>query len=240
MTEIPTRLKPGQVLDGRRRVSAEDLVYRELRDLLAQQKLAPGSQVSEEALAVTLGVSRTPLRQALASFRYEGLLERAANGRLYVTPVSVEDARNVFTVRIALELLALEQSFANLTDDLLLSLRGLLAQMAVIDQGSDRSVGRYGGEFHGLLYRNGRNEVNLALLSALEGRIDRYRFLSTGTGVRRQRDAVEEHEVILEALERRDLRGAKRALLDHLENAQQSVMAALSTLAADARGSVTS
>lgn len=230
---MPTHLEPGQVLDGRRRVSTEDLVYRELRHMLAQQQLAPGSQVSEEALAVSLGVSRTPLRQALARLRYEGLVERGANGRLNVAPISVEDARNVFSVRIALELLALEQAFANLTDDLLLSLRGLLAQMAIIGQGSDRSVGHYGGEFHALLYKNGQNEVNLAFLSALEGRIDRYRFLSTRTGIHRQRDAIEEHERILEALERWDLCGAKRALRDHLENAQQSVMSALSTRAAN-------
>lgn len=200
--------------------------------MISQRQVAPGSLVSEEALAATLGVSRTPLRQALARFRYEGLLERSANGRLYVTRMSANDARNIFSVRIALELLALEQAFANLTDDLLLTLRGLLAQMATLDQGSERSVGRYGGEFHALLYRSGRNEVTLASLSALEGRIDRYRFLSTGTGVRRQRNAVQEHEVILEALERRDLRGARRALRTHLQNAQESVLTALSHLAA--------
>lgn len=231
MTDIPPRPVGGTGLDGRRRISAEDLVYVELRDLLAQQRLAPGNQVSEESLAVTLGVSRTPLRQALGRLRHEGLVERSANGRLYVAPMSADDAMNLFSVRIALELLALEQSFVNLTEELLVSLRGLLAQMAVIEQGSERTVGRYGSEFHAALYRNSRNDVNLGLLSALEGRIDRYRFLSTGTGVPRQRHAVEEHQVILEALEQRNLRATKRALREHLENARKSVLTALSNLA---------
>lgn len=228
----PLSAAPG-VLAGRRRVSAEDLAYQELRSMLATRRLDPGGVLSEEALATTLGVSRTPLRQALTRLRFEGLVDRAPNGRLFATAMSTDDADDLFRVRTALEQLALDQAFAHLDEALLVMLRSLLAQMAAIDRAGGRSVAEYGGEFHATLYRAGGNALNMALLGQLQGRIDRYRFLSTATGRKRQRDAVREHQTILAALEDRDLPAARRALSEHLAAAERSVRTALATLGDD-------
>lgn len=223
----PVRLDRRPPFSGRRRVSAEDLTYLELREMLARRELEPGGQLSEEALAAQLGVSRTPLRQALTRLRFEGLVDRSANGRLHATPISAADARNLFAVRISLETLALEQAFERMTEEVLRELRALLAQMSALDRLGGTEVGRYGGQFHATLYQAGGNDLNLMLLSMLQGRIDRYRFLSTGTGVQRQRQAVREHSEILQALTDHDLPAAKRALGEHLCQARESVLAAV-------------
>lgn len=214
------------VLFGQRRVSTEDLAYHELRTMLVTRRLEPSGSLSEEALAAALGVSRTPLRQALARLRLEGLVDRAPNGRLFVTPVSAADAGDLFSVRCALEELALEQAFPHLNESLLRTLRGLLAHMDAVGDAGGETVAKYGGEFHAVLYRAGGNALNLALLGQLQARIDRYRFLSTATGPKRQRDAVKEHRIILAALEAADLPRAKAALREHLGRAQASVLKA--------------
>lgn len=222
-------------LSGRRRVSTEDLAYLELRDVLARGEYPPAAQLSEEALATRLGVSRTPLRQALGRLRSEYLVDRSPGGRLFVTPVSPENARDIFAVRLALEHLALQQAFPHVTDQLLAVLRSLLAQMASLGEANPDAVANYGGEFHATIYRAGGNEVNLALLAQLQGRIDRYRFLSTSTGVRRNRSAIREHQQIVAALEARDLPAAAAALDTHLQAAQTSVLGALRKLSGDRR-----
>lgn len=214
-------------ISGRKRISADDLAYFELRDLLSSGELPPEEQISEETLAELLGVSRTPLRAALTRLRFEGLIDRATNGRLFVPPVSVEDAAQLFAVRIALEELALEAGFLHVDQDMLAVMRSFIEQMGVLRGVSAREVGLYGGEFHGVLYKAGGNPLNLALLAQLQGRIDRYRFLSTGTGQERQDKAIEEHRQILAAIEQRDLPGAKAALRAHLEGALASVQNAI-------------
>lgn len=218
---------PETALSGRQRVSAEDLAYVALRDMLARAEYPPGTPLSEEALARRLGVSRTPLRQALGRLRFEHLVDRSPGGRLFVTPVSADNATDVFAVRLALERLALQQAFPHVTEQLTTLLRSLLAQMALLMRTNREAVADYGGEFHAAIYRAGGNEVNLALLAQLQGRIDRYRFLSTSTGLRRNRNAVREHQAILAALEAGDLPAASAALDTHLRAAQASVLTAL-------------
>lgn len=214
-------------LSGRRRVSAEDLAYEALRDMIARGEYPPDTPLSEEALATRLGLSRTPLRQALGRLRFEHLVDRSPGGRLFVTPVSSADASDVFAVRLALEQLALQQAVPLITDGDLAMLRSLLAQMRSLSRSNPDAVGSYGGEFHATIYRVGGNQVNLALLGQLQGRIDRYRYFSTATGARRTQNAVREHRLILQTLEARDAAAAAAALHTHLQAAHRSVLAAL-------------
>lgn len=215
------------MISGKNRISAADLAYFELRNRIANGVIPPGEQVSEDALAELVGLSRTPLRAAVSRLRVEGLIDRASNGRLFVPPVSIKDAEELFAVRFVLEELALETSFAYLDEKMFSLMGGLIEQMTALRGTSGREVGLFGGEFHSVLYKVGGNSLNLALLAQIQGRIDRYRYLSTGTGQERQNQAIEEHRQILDALKKHDLPLAKVVLRAHLEGAASTVKKAI-------------
>lgn len=211
----------------RSRVSTDDIIYAELREMLTSGQIAPGAPLSEEVLAQSLGVSRTPLRQALSRLRFEGLVQRSTNGRHFAGEVSEAHARDLFSVRIALETLAIEEAFPHLTPESLTILRGTLAQADTLVQQDGHDVGNLGRVFHATIYDASSNQLNLELLAQIQSRIDQYRYLSTGTGADRQRAALKEHRLIFEALEANDLVVAKRLLREHLENARKSVITAI-------------
>src|ERR1700680_4698252 len=80
-----------------------DLVYEQLREAILHGRLAPGVVVSQVQLAKELGVSRTPLREAVRVLQREGLVEGEANRMVRVTPFSIQDIEQLYAVRIANE-----------------------------------------------------------------------------------------------------------------------------------------
>src|ERR1700743_3766248 len=88
------------------RQSAE-YVHRRVREAILEAELPPGETMSQVALAEDLGVSRTPLREALRMLQGEGLIEARPNRRVRVAPMSADDLEQLYAVRVALEAQAL-------------------------------------------------------------------------------------------------------------------------------------
>jgi DNA-binding GntR family transcriptional regulator len=210
-----------------RRVAFRDTAYKTLRDAIVHGELAPGAQIPEEGLAETLGVSRTPLREAVNRLQAEGLVRRAPNRRLFVTPVSAEEARSVFAVRLALEDLALTEAAAALTSDILEELRLSLERMEKAEKTRREDVAEGGRSFHDILYHAAGNAINEDILRRLQVKVDRYRYIATGGGSRRQRQAVDEHLAVYQALRTGDVESARRALRVHLDGARQAAVRGL-------------
>ena len=78
-------------------------VYKRVREAILEGQIAPGTVMSQVALADDLGVSRTPLREALRMLQSEGLVEAQANRRATVTPISATDLEELVVMRVALE-----------------------------------------------------------------------------------------------------------------------------------------
>jgi DNA-binding GntR family transcriptional regulator len=214
-------------LAGRRRVSISDHAYDILREAIVRGQLGPGQPVSEEMLAQRLHVSRTPLRQALLRLEAQSLIGRAPNGRLFVTELSPDQADNLFSVRAALEDLAIVESFARMDETLVTALADRLRGMEASLEAPGGDVAEAGGRFHDAIYEAAGNPINQTMLAQLKVLMDRYRFLSTATGARRQRSAVEEHRELLDAFQRRDLEAARASMREHLARARNSVLEAL-------------
>jgi DNA-binding GntR family transcriptional regulator len=215
-----------------------DKAYERLRELIIRGHLPPGSPVPEEMLAETLKLSRTPLRNAIQRLEVDGLLARRPNGRLYVTEVSAEHACQLFAIRIVLEDLALREALERLTDEHVAQLRHHIDAMCrSADAPPQNMAARLGVDFHESLYQAGGNEINLQVLASLQGRIDRYRYLSTEGASERQLASIREHQVIYEAVAARQVEKARAALRLHLENAKESVFRALAQLHTPSEGS---
>jgi DNA-binding GntR family transcriptional regulator len=188
-----------------------DVVGR-LRDLIADGTLAAGTRVNESQLSVRLGVSRTPLREALASLESELLVRSEHERGFFVVPLSSQEVREVYPIGRALDLLAVRTTrhYAAATLRELKRLnRAFLAakrkpEAARLD---DRA-------FHELLIGGCPNRRLLAMMAPIQAAMERYEriYMSDESDVIR---SAAHHTEIIQALERDDIDAASAALARH-------------------------
>lgn len=191
-----------------------DQVYRRVRDAILEGQLAPGAVMSQVALADELGVSRTPLREALRMLQTEGLVDAQANRRVTVRPVSAGDLEELVIMRVVLETEAIRLSVGRLAPEDVAALEGRLAEMTHFARAKDYVRWRVPhAAFHRGLTAPAGARVNL-LLAQLSDHAERYRRIH----IARARKAwlTEGHREILDAAKagRRDEAGS--LLADHL------------------------
>jgi DNA-binding GntR family transcriptional regulator len=208
------------------RLLHEDATER-LRDMIVQGELAPGVRLNERILGERLGVSRTPLREAIKRLASEGLVELQANRGATVTRLTLETVRGVFQVMGALEALAGELACANATETQLAELRALHFQMrAHHARGDLPGYFRENQRIHLLIAECSGNETLVATYRNLNANVRRARYMANLTRERWDQ-AVREHDEILDALERRDAPRLQRLLREHLGNKMVSVLGAM-------------
>lgn len=150
-----------------------DAVYAELRRSILGAAIAPGSPLNQEQLAATLGVSTTPLREALRRLEAEGLVEVTAHRQLVVTTAEIADLPNLFLVKEELDCLAARLAARRATED-----DRRLLQDALSPEPPDGDV-RWAGwaankELHLAIVRATHNPVLIEELERLLDRYDRY------------------------------------------------------------------
>ncbi|HZA84940.1 MAG TPA: GntR family transcriptional regulator, partial [Actinomycetes bacterium] len=132
---------------GMQRASGAQLVYGELRERILDLRLEPGARLHEAELAAELAVSRTPLREALRMLLAEDLVEQLPTGGMLVRRLDLQDLRELYAVRAALEGLAVREACRRLTDTDLEALGRLVEQMRLlVDHPAELT--RLGGELH--------------------------------------------------------------------------------------------
>src|SRR5262249_10220840 len=151
-----------------------------LRESIIHGELAPGAQITEEGLADSLGVSRTPLREAITRLQGDGLVYRAPNRRLFVNPGSGCEGEELFAVRMALEDLALIEAAQQLSEERLDELDASLQRMERAYRSQQEDVAEGGRSFHEVLYQAADNLMNQEILGRLAIKVDRYRYIATG------------------------------------------------------------
>ena len=206
-------IKPNQ----RRSLSAE--TADKLRELILLEKLPPGMHIPERDLAEVLGISRTPMREALRILESEGLVDYTATRRSRVANPSLGELSNSMKVLGSLEALAGELACVNATDS-------ELEEIAILDQqmsdGSNNMLSidffKTDMQFHTTIVAASRNEALIDTHQKFNARLWRARFLSS-----RKIDArvttLNQHNDITDALTRRDAKAAAEAMRIHIETA---------------------
>jgi DNA-binding GntR family transcriptional regulator len=205
----------------------------QLRRRIVRGEIAPGTELSQVSLAQALGVSTTPLREALRQLEAEGLVESRRNRRPRVPPFDPDDLDSVYCNRVLLESLSVALSVPALTAEDLAALRGHLDTMAELADDSDDTAWEAAhAAFHrGLVAECGeplRNQVNVLL-----NRSERYRRMSVlGNEPASRAGGVgaQEHEAIFAACAAREPHEAALLLARHLT---RSALALLAQLAPD-------
>lgn len=200
-----------------RQPSLTERVFVQLRDAIVNNELPPGALVSIEGLAGLLGVSRTPVREALPALQQLGLLVQADNGSLLVAPLHAEYAWEVYAVRSAIESLAVEVVAPLLTDS---DLRELRRSALPTEFQPDGDFSEMFGPDLGL-HDFIRQKCRLPYLNALMDSVGLHRarllHLEHRASTSYRRASFEEHGAIVEALERRDGKSARQLMQAHLD-----------------------
>lgn len=204
-----------------------ELVLEALREAIFNGVLQPRERLMEIQLAEELGVSRTPVREALRKLELEGFIVMVPRKGAYVADLSLKDIEDVFEIRIALEGLAASLSAERITDEELELMERLLAEKAeAINSLNMEKLVEVDTQFHETIYHASRNERLSSIISNLREQIQRYRTTSLAYPGRMQR-SLEEHRSIVEAIQARDPVLAKQLVQDHIENAENTLLETL-------------
>lgn len=198
-----------------------------LRDKIVQGELPPGTKLNERVLCEQLGISRTPLREAIKFLASEGLVELLPNRGAVVAALDARHVRDIFMVLAALEALAGELACRNASDADIAEIRALHYQM-VAHHARDELAPyfRLNQQIHIRIVECGGNTVLAQTYRNLNDHALRARYLANTLHSRWDR-AVHEHEEILDALVKRDESRLKGLLREHLGNKMAVVMKAL-------------
>ncbi|TPL88492.1 GntR family transcriptional regulator [Mesorhizobium sp. B2-3-13] len=192
--------------------SKSDAVYRTLKRAILDQALTAGTKLPEDSIGERLGVSRTIVRQALARLNGEGLVELRPHKGACVAEPSLDDGRNIFAVRRALEALAIDTLIGKLTPQTIGQLEAHVAAEDAAKANSTAASVRLAGEFHVLLAMLTENDLLVRYVTEL---VSRSSLILSLYGRPHSADcAVSEHREIIAALAQAD-RNKAIALMEH-------------------------
>lgn len=206
-----------------------DVVFNTLRQAILKGELKPGERLMEIALAERLGVSRTPIREAMRKLELEGLVVMIPRRGAQVANITEKDLNDVLEVRIALENMAIEKACENMPEDSMSKLwvaakeferttaEGNLVKMAEADVA-----------FHEIIYQASGNRRLIQVLNNLREQIYRYRVEYLKEEETRNL-LVREHEEMTKAIRERDVKKAQEIAYEHVENQRMGIIRSIHT-----------
>ncbi|GHC23761.1 GntR family transcriptional regulator [Kushneria pakistanensis] len=205
------------------RPSLHDAIVGRLRDMIIEGELEQGARIYEGPLCETLGVSRTPLREALRFLASEGLVELVPQRGARVRQFSARDIEDMLILIRSLEELAARLGCQRADDEEIAEVRQLHERMLTCYQQGDRLAYYKNNQLiHSAMVALSHNEPLIQMHDSLQSRLKRVRFIGHN-GPEKWAAAVEEHERIMTALEHRDEKALVKALGEHLGYAWERV-----------------
>lgn len=204
-----------------------DVVFNTLRKAILKGELKPGERLMEIALAERLGVSRTPVREAMRKLELEGLVVMIPRRGAQVANITEKDLNDVLEVRIALENLSIENACARMTEEQLEQLweAAKIFERTMAD-GNLVKLAEADVAFHEVIYQSSDNRRLNQVLNNLREQIYRYRVEYLKEDEARNR-LVKEHEEITDAIRNRDVKKAQELSFEHLENQRMGIIQAI-------------
>jgi GntR family transcriptional regulator, rspAB operon transcriptional repressor len=219
---------PASVFSGRHdRRKVTDWVYEELKAAIVDLRLPPGDPLREATLAGQLGVSKTPIREALTRLEREGLVETTSFKGAMVTGYSAQDLRELYELRELLENAAVRAAATSMPDEDRSRLTRLITDSRTLrGTGDFPGLARLLSEFDGLIFQQVRNSRIRALIANLQAHLTRIGHL-TAEIPGRVEASVSEHEKIVEAILQRDPDQAEQAMSAHIHSVRDDQLGAL-------------
>ena len=195
-----------------------DVVFNTLRQAIIEGELKPGERLLEIQLADRLGVSRTPIREAIRKLELEGLVVMTPRHGATVAGITSKNLKDVLEIRGALEELAIELACQRMSDEQAEELRQVnRAFNEILDTDDALALANRDEEFHDCIYNATGNPRLQQILANLREQMYRYRLVYIKDKDKRQ-VLASEHEKILDAVVNRRITEARQAIREHIDN----------------------
>lgn len=201
-----------------------DVVFQTLRQAILKGELKPGERLMEIHLAQKLGVSRTPVREAIRKLELEGLVIMIPRKGAVVSEITVSELEDVLEVRLALEELAVRHACRKHTEEQLETLQKAAAEFRRVLHGPDIvAYAQADEEFHDIIYKMTGNRRLVQILNNLREQMYRYRleYLKDKSS---HPLLVHEHDEIVSALAARDEKNALRVMNGHVQRQKEYII----------------
>lgn len=206
-----------------KRTFMKDEAYNELQKWIITGKLKPGTKLRDQDLSDTLGISRTPIREALLRLENDGLVVTKANRWTLVSPIDLEEAENIYSIVWTLEALAMKQAFPHFTLKDIDELERYNENLnKVMKTGNQIAKLQADNEFHNKILQLSHNLELPKLLSSLKLRIKRIE-IHYFNEVDRMNASYEEHQKIIDLLRKKDMELAIEAIKSNWKNSLKSI-----------------
>ena len=211
------RAAPGGVRHGRPRATVSSRIYSDLRTELVSLQRRPGEAISEAEIAVSYGVSRTPVREAILKLSDEGLVDIFPQSGINVSRIPMAALPEAIVVRKALEETTTRIAAKLATPSQILALRSIIERQREADTAGDRDAFHQADElFHATIAEIAKYPGIWKLIQQVKVNVDRFRRL-TLPQAGRMTLVIDEHQRILSAIEAHKVEHAALAMGKHIE-----------------------
>jgi len=206
-----------------------------LRQMLVEGRIAPGAKLNERELSEGLNVSRTPLREAIKMLAAEGLVELLPNRGAVAVSLTEDDILHTFEVMAGLEAQSGELAAQRITDQEFAEIQAMHFEMMAAYTRRDLSAYyALNSRIHSAISAAARNPVLAQVYQQVNARLQALRFRSNQDG-EKWKNAMNEHEKMIDALSRHDASAMREVLLAHLRNKRDIVLEQLRDARREAR-----
>lgn len=201
-----------------------DVIFETLRKAIVSGDIKPGERLMEVSLAEQMGVSRTPVREAIRRLEAEGLVTMIPRKGTHVSELSVKDIMDVLEVRTVLDKLATDLAAKRIQPFQLRSLESVHKQyIACVEKENMEGAIRKDVEFHDIIYAASGNPRLVAVASSLREHIYRFRVIYMRDNLIAE-NVLNEHEEILDALRNAQNKEASNLAEEHIRNQMETII----------------
>jgi DNA-binding GntR family transcriptional regulator len=195
---------------NRQRLS--DQVYEILKDMISNYRFSPGARINVEKIAKEIGVSRTPVWEAVHRLMQEGLLENVPNRGVFMTVLTPKAALEMYTVRQVLEGLAARLAAENVNEKAIRRMEACLEKQGKAVEKEDLiGYSKLDFEFHAIVYELSGNQILQETLESIKNKMRPIAMMITPI----LPELYKHHVKILQALKKRDAAEAEKAFIEH-------------------------
>lgn len=198
----------------------QDVLVERLRETILSGQMKPGERIVERAVTQEWGISKTPVREALAHLEAEGWVRIIPHRGAVVTSLSVEELEDIYLIRVAIEGIAARLAAERIDEPTLFRLTEIAAQMEAVDPADADTFLFLNREFHDVLYRRSGRTLLCDFVLGLQDKSLRYRRAFLDLKPARER-MLRQRKLLLSALRRRDTEAVEGLVRDNLlQNSQ--------------------
>jgi len=202
--------------------SLTTIIFEKVREDILNDVYSDGEKIVEAKLADELGVSRTPVREALKQLELDGLVESIPNRGVIVKGITEQDIADIYTIRIAIEGIAANWSVRRISEEEVASLKEVYELMEFYTaRGDTDKTFELNTRFHEIIYRATQSRYMEHVLKDFQMFIKSTRSKSLKSDGRLA-EALAEHKAILDAFMARDVDAAVAAVLAHVNNSRRN------------------